>query len=121
MEVGEEPQPVASTSQDAAKPTQSRKRKAAEPKAVAAVKPEKPAAKSKASKSTEAPAPAPAAKGVKRARPTKEDVQGAKRAKLDEGRMGLRGPHLAAISAEGGLVLTLGQGDTGQVGSLLFT
>ena len=113
MEVDEEPQPVASTSQDAVKPTQSRKRKAAEAKAEAEVKPEKPAAKSKASKSAEAPAPA--AKGVKRARPAKEDVHGAKRAKLDEGRMGLRGPHLAAIAAEGGVVLTLGQGDPGQV------
>jgi len=38
-----------------------------------------------------------------------------KKAKLDEGRLALRGPHLEKVTAEGGIVLTVGTGDAGQV------
>ena len=53
---------------------------------------------------------------MKRGRVVKEDVNATKRARLDEGRLALRGPHLQAVAAEGGILLSLGQGDTGQIG-----
>ena len=55
-------------------------------------------------------------RGVKRARPAKEDVNVTKRAKLDENRLALRGPHLQRVAEQGGVVLCVGQGDTGQIG-----
>jgi hypothetical protein len=55
-------------------------------------------------------------RGVKRARPAKEDVNVTKRAKLDENRLALRGPHLQSVTEQGGVVLCVGQGDTGQIG-----
>jgi len=119
-ESDDEPQPQASTSKEAANPPKIRGGKKAEAK----VKPEskKPALKGKATKSSEEPTMSataatktPAGRGVKRPRGAKEDVNAAKRAKVDEGRMALRGPHLASVAKDGGLVLALGQGDTGQV------
>ena len=84
-----------------------------EPKKAAkgrTAKPAKPAEPAKAAK------PAEPARGVKRGRVAKEDVNVTKRARLDQDRLALRGPHLEAVTAEGGILLTLGQGDTGQIG-----
>jgi alpha-tubulin suppressor-like RCC1 family protein len=55
-------------------------------------------------------------RGVKRARTIKDDVNAAKRAKLDESRFVLRDPHIEGVINQGGTVLCVGQGDTGQIG-----
>ena len=55
-------------------------------------------------------------RGVKRVRAVKEDVNATKRAKLDETRFVLRGPHVEGVINQGGTVLCVGQGDTGQIG-----
>lgn len=68
------------------------------------------------SKKAEASSSQEATRGVKRARVPREDVQAVKRAKVDDARLALRRPHLEAVAAQGGLVLSVGQGDTGQLG-----
>ena len=103
--------PQASTSKDASGEANGRGKKAAA---------SKPPARSRASlapalKPETSKAIVPASRGIKRALPVKEDKNATKKAKLDEDRMAVRGPLLAKVAAEGGIVLTVGQGDTGQV------
>jgi hypothetical protein len=112
-----------STSDDVEMPEEVLPKKAARAKVVKPTKavPAKASkgADAKTSKTVEAKAEG-ASRGVKRGRVAKEDVNVAKKAKLDEARLALRGPHLKMVAAEGGIVLTVGQGDTGQVLHLII-